>query len=556
MMKRLIHILLCLSLSAFQLQAEDHLRERVYLSTDRTVYVAGDAIWCSAYCLDVNTGRLSSFSEIAYVELHSSDGMAQTAKISLKNGRGAGCLEIPNTVPTGNYRLIAYTAQSCNEKGYDYLPGSRTVSVFNTFSGARVKSGVELVDAAAYEDFCKESAPGDSSGIELVPEGRDAILIKNNSGADVSLNLSVFHNDGIVAPYNEGIASFVRRVKALPPAEGFSMERIPEYEGEIVRARVVGANADLIAGTAGMHAFLSTPGLVPNPYSARIGGNGEVSFFTTNIFGEQEIFLEIEGLDADNGCHLEIVSPFVNVGPGAVAPLKLSSCLAGRLAARSVGMQVEKAFNADTLYEYIPDGRLQLLRTKPVRYVLDDYTRFPDMREVLSEIVQETRTGSGSDIRVRMQDSYNTVYMSSGMSMAMIDGIPVLDQSRILEYDPLLVQYIDVYPYSYLIGTRLFGGVLNFVTYKRNLPSCPFADNVRIVNFQGASVPRAYTCNGAGPEYPDYRQTIWWHPVINIPKGESYRVKIKRPAYEGRFDAVAEGLSADGTPVYATLGNL
>ena len=31
---------------------EERLRERVYVSTDREVYVAGDAVWMSAYCVD------------------------------------------------------------------------------------------------------------------------------------------------------------------------------------------------------------------------------------------------------------------------------------------------------------------------------------------------------------------------------------------------------------------------------------------------------------------------------------------------------------------------
>ena len=32
--------------------------ERIYVSTDRNVYLAGDAVWCSLTCLDEN-GRFS-----------------------------------------------------------------------------------------------------------------------------------------------------------------------------------------------------------------------------------------------------------------------------------------------------------------------------------------------------------------------------------------------------------------------------------------------------------------------------------------------------------------
>ena len=59
--------------------------ERIYVSTDRTVYIAGDAVWCSLTCLDEN-GRLSNASAVSYVELVSDEGTACTAKIGLLEG--------------------------------------------------------------------------------------------------------------------------------------------------------------------------------------------------------------------------------------------------------------------------------------------------------------------------------------------------------------------------------------------------------------------------------------------------------------------------------------
>ena len=90
--------------------------ERTYISTDKDVYVAGERIWCSAFCVDPATGQLSSVSGVAYLELHSAAGMAASARIALLGGRGAGSVDLPAALPTGNYRLIAYTAQNRAEK--------------------------------------------------------------------------------------------------------------------------------------------------------------------------------------------------------------------------------------------------------------------------------------------------------------------------------------------------------------------------------------------------------------------------------------------------------
>jgi len=125
----------------------------------------------------------------------------------------------------------------------------------------------------------------------------------------------------------------------------------------------------------------------------------------------------------------------------------------------------------------------------------------------------------------------------------------VLDHGKILSYDPLLVERIDIWSDTYFMGIRAFSGIVNFVTYKGNLPSMQFEDNVRIVDFQGCGFPQAYTGEGAGARYPDFRQTLYWHPLLSLAPGETLTVDCKMPEYEGAFEAVAEGFTDAGDPV-------
>ncbi|MBO6029354.1 MAG: hypothetical protein J6P75_09160, partial [Bacteroidales bacterium] len=124
--------------------------ERIFVSTDREVYIAGDAVWCSLTCLDGN-GRFSNESAVSYLELVSDGGTACTAKIGLLEGRGAGSFRIPVTTPTGTYRLVAYTAVNADEEGAPWMAGSCILSIFNTTSTVRVPDGVELLDETAYD---------------------------------------------------------------------------------------------------------------------------------------------------------------------------------------------------------------------------------------------------------------------------------------------------------------------------------------------------------------------------------------------------------------------
>ena len=56
-----------------------------------------------------------------------------------------------------------------------------------------------------------------------------------------------------------------------------------------------------------------------------------------------------------------------------------------------------------------------------------------------------------------------------------------------------------------------------------------------------------------GDTYPDYRQTIYWHPLLEIGAGETMTIPCNLPDYRGSFVVVAEGLDAAGNPVSGSL---
>ncbi len=537
------------------LSGQSRIRERVYVSTDREVYVAGDAVWMSAYCVDASSGKLSAFSKTAYVEVHSAAGMVQTAKIALEGGRGGGRLMLPNSLPTGNYRLLAYTALGASEEGFDPAVGARTLSVFNTFSNERIEGGVKVVGQAPAAAALPQSG-GLAVSAAAGAAGTTRITVTNRGSEAVYFNLGVRHEDGIPAPEGRRISDFVGNLRALPAARGFSPEVIPEYEGEIIRARVTGIDAKGLQSVKDKYAFISSPGDGQNIYTAPISVDGTATFFTSNIYGDQNMFLEIEDVDRDNICHLEIISPFINLEPGDIPPLALSPGYAEALELRGVAMQLERNFDSDTLYSALPARQHQVLDPNACKsYVLDDYTRFPVMEDIFIEFVPEIRVRNVNgkrELQVFATDQRGQSGSMHGMALIMMDGVPVLDHEKILSYDPLLVKRIDIYPDSYLVGIRGFSGIVNFVTYKGTLPSMAFEDNVRIVDFQGTSYPLAYTCEGVGKEYPDYRQTLYWHPLLTLGPGESMEIDCKMPVYPGRFEAVAEGLTASGGPVSAS----
>ncbi len=78
------------------------------------------------------------------------------------------------------------------------------------------------------------------------------------------------------------------------------------------------------------------------------------------------------------------------------------------------------------------------------RYLLDDYTRFKTLEEVIQEYV------SGVEVRKRKDNYQIRVFDSLRLAnfqnkpMLLLDGVPVFDTNKLLSLDPLAIQRLDV----------------------------------------------------------------------------------------------------------------
>ena len=526
--------------------------ERIFVSTDRNVYLAGDAVWCSLTNMDGN-GRFSNESAVAYLELISADGTVCTAKIGLLEGRGAGSFRIPVTAPTGTYRLIAYTAINAAENGTPWQAGSRLLTVFNSTSEARVTEGVEIVDEKAYEAL--STAPATPEGaLELstrirIQKGASSVLNLHNAGTAASVSLSVFHDDDLLPAAQENTpGSFLR---AIPRSVSLKKAVSPENDGEVVSARIAGTilkNEDDITYTT-----LSAAGSPSDVYIGRSDGSDRIRFYTSNIYGNREIVCEVSQLDRKEG-YISFESPFLLPTVGDLPKLRLSPVQRSDLMARKAALRSEKTLRIDTLTSFMrhrEDLLLSSLAKK--RYHLDDYTRFPSVKEIIVEIIPELhlRTSRGKQVlTLTIADALEKNFTRTDNILVMMDGVVLSDLDLLVGFDAMLIEDIDIYDEAFLCGKYPFRGLVNFITKKNYVTALHFPANVRVLDFQGVAYPVAY--NGAVPEGngQDQRQLLYWHPILQLDADSDYRLEFTAPGYSGRFKVVAEGFTEDGKPIY------
>lgn len=538
MMKKLLILLMGLLPMVGQAQGV----EKIYLSTDRDVYVSGDEIWCSLFCLDSASGALSSYSAVSYVELVSVDGTVATAKIGLMEGRGAGKFRIPVTAPTGNYRLLAYTARYPG----GYLPGSKVVSVYNTTSTARVGDGVKVVPEKEYQ-VKKSPAATDgllSFSMKESPRCGRPFSLALSAGTDaVDVSLSVYELDELNAPGRRSWNDFLQQLKTPVSAA----DRLPEYEGEIVYAAVEGlAGKQLDSLSHIALATLSSAGSPSDVYVGKVGDKGRLMFFTNNIYGDRELVCEVSG----GSGYISLMDPFRYPQVGAMEPLVLSQAQYGALVHRKAS--VGTSLQVDTLVQFLPRRQDILLENVPKHsYHLDNYTRFPSFKEVIVEIVSELRIRTvlgRRQLQLIVSEDISGRKIAKNNLLVMMDGVVISDLRLLEEMDALLLEDVDIYPDNIALGGISYNGLVNFTTKKNYVKAMRFPSNVRVVDFKGVCYPVAYL--GAPVSGNDYRPLLYWHPALKLHKGENKTLPLVAPGRPGTFRIVAEGLTASGKPLY------
>lgn len=560
-----IYLLLIILISATSVVSAKRAIERTYLSTDKNAYVAGETMWISAFCLDISEEEkiLSDLSSVLYIEMHSSAGVVLTTKIALAGGRGSGRIIIPLATPTGNYKLVSYTKQMLNEK---HPPLSeKTVSVYNTLSQDRTPESIVVKsDSVWNKPIIKWPASRSEYDLQILKaeftsssfKQGEAVSFKlsNSSATPVTMSVSIAKADILPVYEKNDIVSFINvNKKSLP--QDMSNIFVPEYEGEIIKGKISGSSIN--NSFVFTKAFLSVPGGNAEVYTSEADSNGIVSFFTNNIYGNREVVLEVSSNDTTSSNSLELIDPFLRPALSSPVPLYLSPEMENILKERSIGMQIGKSFGVDSLYEISIPKFNPLLGNKKKEYLLDDYTRFPVMEEVIIEYITELRyrkSANKVDLQVRWESAFNSLAYSKDNTLALIDGIPVFDHKKILEYDPLKIKSLTIYGGIYYIGNVSYTGIVALNSYKGDYPGLTFNKSVRIVDYNGVQYPSKFSGKAIseGSNLPDFRHTLYWDPIVNLGEEKAVSVNFNTPDYSGKFILSVEGVDEKGLPFVYT----
>ena len=220
-------------------------------------------------------------------------------------------------------------------------------------------------------------------------------------------------------------------------------------------------------------------------------------FYTYGIHGKQPLVLSAAS-PTGVSLPIEMITPFVTLLPKEL-PHLVFHYNRSEVEARSLDMQRHQIAIApakrelqlgdlsdETAEDGVPlDYDATLFGTQPDQtYNLDEYRQFLTIREVLLEYVSCVRNRKMNGVPQLFVRKEQGSYNSSWPAMVLIDGMPVIDIERLLNYDARRIHYINIYSGQYTFGNGVYNGILSFISRSGRLTNYPPERNVQYLVYE------------------------------------------------------------------------
>jgi len=334
-----------------------------------------------------------------------------------------------------------------------------------------------------------------------------------------------------------------------------SFEFLPEIDGHIINGKIVDTRTN--APAKNIMTYLAVPGRKLHIYGSKSNSFGQIRFYTRDIFGPSEIVVQTK-FQQDSTYRIDISNPFLEkYSSSGPFELNLSEKSRSRILNQSVSSQVQNVFAGDklrTFYPALTDSSAFYIKSDKT-YLLDNFVRFNTMEEVLREYVTEVplmRQKDDYTILVRVKPHPND-FPRNVEPLILLDGVPVFDRgNKIIKYDPKKVRELEVVAKRYFLGPLMFNSIINFKTFKGNLPDFQLDTRATVMDYEGMQLKREFysplyeTEASVSGRLPDFRNVLYWSPVVKIDSNGKKTISFYTSDQENKYTVVLQGISPEG----------
>lgn len=529
-------------------------QEIVQLSINSSTLLAGELLQYKAYSLN-SANKKSELSKLLYVSLRSAnDSVIFSHKLKIENGAANGDFFIPSNLKTGIYKLIGYTNFSKNNAQNAFA--QKVIYVINTFVKSEMANATKdtiFINASVEKDFNISEKEVDSKTLKVN-------LNKQTFGLREKVTLNLESTD-ISANGNYSIS--VRKVNPLKISNEVSKAGksispevfyVPELRGQLISG-VVTSNSDNVPA-ANKEVALTIPGKDYIFKTANTNAQGRFFFSINEAYDAEKSIVQLFGDETARNSHKIVLDDKdLKITEGAQYYLKLEPQLKEWLEERSVQMQVENAYY-DTKKDSILKNKINpsFYNNFGTVYFLDDYTRFPTVRETFIEVVTLAAIrGSEMNTRFLVNNAYDPNKIAKFNSidpLVLMDGMLIQDNSELINYNARDIDNIRVIIQPYRYGSKIYSGIIAVETKKGDFNTSLYNEYSEEINLPALVKQKEYyspdySGNAQLSRIPDYRVQLLWQPEINLSE-KGFLTSFYTSDASGTFEILVEGFSNRG----------
>ena len=487
-------VLLCIQLGfAVQVVGQSQ-AEAVSFRIPKTLFFTDEKIWING---EVQSGGKPGVSKIFYAELIDQENRSWAiAKFPLKSGKVFNYMELPTSIPSGNYLLRVFTR----------------ISPYQDLKAGIAQQLVTILNPALPPTLAKKEARipmAASSGISPVSVSKEELGKSEAFTIKVHLPEEGIESIRLASP-NPYLNASGKQIESDLVYE--SIEKavfLPELFGHIVHGKLIGVEVDTTKTY-----FLSVHGEQSALYTDRPDENGNLYFDLGGFKHWDHLLIQVEDGSNLNAFEIQLPGPKTKFKTGFKIPeltisredqeflrkMKLASALEPYFS------QVYKNDSMSVVTGFVADQS----------YLLDEYTRFDDVETVIKEYVPNVSVRRKDKLKEFRILNNEANYLFEGNPLMMVDALPVFNSDMLATFNPKFFYKLDVLNREFYLNDRRYDGVLSFSSYENNFGLFPIPDEVLYVGYSGLNPyigleSPIYSPNEKDEKLPDYRTLLFWY---------------------------------------------
>jgi len=534
-------------------------KEKVFLHTNTNLVLAGEEIYYKLYSLYSNN-KLSNISKIAYVELIGEENtFIFKHKLKLNYGVASGDFFIPSTTKTGNYKLIGYTKLMNSELTPIY---KKDIFIINPYISTEKKIFQEVKQIGNVNIEIKNNS-------DIITKENDfeffldSDLYKRRSKVSLELkNLlkeSNFGNYSLSVRKLDAVGVSKKENNKNKYKDIVKKSYLPEIRGEVISGKVISLKDSSIQSNVIVSLSISGKNYIFK--NVKTNEFGKFYFNIHENYEGNKIVLQVVDSEKEE-YKIVLDKPFDYYNFLTFNNLILNKNIKKWLLEKSIQNQVQSAYyysKKDSLVALKPSN---VFYDRPsVEYILDDYKRFPTVKETFIEVVEEAAMRKDKDSYRFMVYDYEERRNNSFKNLdplVLFDGIQIQNNNDIIDYETNGIDKVSVVRGIYFYGPSIFNGIIDFKTKKGDF-KLPYSDKeyLKQITHSRPIEDKLYFEPNYNKEssnkfkrIPDYRNQLLWVPNIYI-NSSSKKIEFYTSDIEGKFEILLEGFTINGKYIYA-----